>query len=127
MPVDDGEFKRYGHVVQTFTWSTHAAALAFRGQLPAGGVRLYAQLSFGIGFAGTDFRTDDATASLEESYIGFYLVGDVGLIFVLSRAVNLYLQSGMHYAPVISNEIGDVRNGAGSSVMLGLLFMPGAL
>ncbi len=124
--LDDVEYDRPGEVGHVFRWSTHAAAIAVRGQFPPlESFRLFAQVASGLAFAQTEFlrkELDSPTETMEESFLGFYLDGSIGMMLLLEKLMGFFLQFGLRYAPVVENELGDVRNGIEFVTIVGLRF-----
>jgi hypothetical protein len=110
---------------QEFAWEARGVTLGPRLRIPIARhhLVLYAQAGAGIGFAHSelsDLFAADNPERHEERHRGYLLRAQVGAIIGFTRHFGAYLSAGYVHAPLIENELGDVRESGGFRVTHGL-------
>jgi hypothetical protein len=98
---------------QTFAWTTGLWSAKVRGQLPlTSWCRPYLQVGGGMASLQTSFDAIEGTGTIvadEQVTLGPGFAADIGIQLMPTRIFGAYFASGLSYAPVLENELGEFR------------------
>jgi len=110
-------------LTQGFSFQALGASISLRPQLPLSKhFVLYGQLGVGLGLGLTQMSkrgTQDTSATQHETFLGPILAAAGGAQYMAWRNLGFFLQLTYHYAPIITNNLGDTHDSGGPNLFFG--------